>query len=111
MTATAATVTTSLDVDEARICPSRLGRPPNRALVLMPTYFGYPRDSSPISAVWKKSLSRRHLSHVRPMQWRIGLVIATMAIALGGQALAVILVAPHEARNPPRARQLPRPLR
>jgi len=46
------------------------------------------------------------------MKWRIGLVIATMAIALGGQALAVILVAPHDVRNqPPPARKPSPPLR
>jgi hypothetical protein len=43
------------------------------------------------------------------MKWRIGLVIATMAIALAGQALAVILVAPHDVRNHPRPRTAPSP--
>ena len=37
------------------------------------------------------------------MRWRIGIVIATMAIALAGQSLAIILVAPHDVRSPPRA--------
>jgi hypothetical protein len=36
------------------------------------------------------------------MRWRIGLVIATMAIALAGQSLAIILMAPHDVRSPPR---------
>ena len=45
------------------------------------------------------------------MSWRIGLVIATMTIALAGQSLAIILAAPHDVRNPPRASERPHSLR
>ena len=45
------------------------------------------------------------------MRWRIGIVVATMAIALAGQSLAIILVAPHDVRSPPRAGVRPQSLR
>jgi hypothetical protein len=45
------------------------------------------------------------------MRWRLGLVIATMAIALAGQSLAVILVAPHDLRSPHRSAERSQPLR
>jgi hypothetical protein len=45
------------------------------------------------------------------MRWRLGLVIATMAIALAGQAVAVILVAPHDATRPPHAMERAQPPR
>jgi hypothetical protein len=33
------------------------------------------------------------------MTWRIGLVLAAMAIALTGQCVAIILVSPHDQRT------------
>jgi hypothetical protein len=43
------------------------------------------------------------------MRWRLGLVIATMAIALAGQAVAVILVAPDNAPRAPHAMERAQP--
>lgn len=38
------------------------------------------------------------------MRLRIGLVVATMALALAGQWLAIIVVAPHDSRIQPQVR-------